>query len=218
MRAPAFTERNPRLGGSAPRFLVIYCSVMIILLAFFILLQTLETSKERARFRKGKGSFIRALETYGLGRVMGRELPRSRSGARMPRMYATETEADSRSDEKPLDPEKQAAARAIEKLRRSLEDGSAPLPDRRVMLALPLAADGGGLTEGRRSYLEKFAHRLLPLLLGRNCIVNVATLYRATDATEVRVARGAGRTAHAVREHLLSALPEAERERARRLV
>jgi len=214
MQKPALTEERARLGGSAPRFLVIYCSVMIILLAFFILLQTLETSKEKTKFKKGKGSFIRALETYGLGRVMGSDLPRSLSGARMPRMYAAETNRD--GGDNPLNPEIQGASRSLKELRRQLQERGAPVPGRKVMLALPFGGNGGPLMDHHRVYLEKFAHRLLPLLLGRNCIVNVAVLYRFGEGAALDAAQRASEMARAVRSELLSAAPPERREKAQR--
>ena len=206
---------DSRRGGSAPRFLVIYCSVMIILLAFFILLQTLETSKERTTFQKGKGSFVRALETYGLGRVMGRELPNAASGARMPRMYGTETAEGGR--DAPEDPEMEGAEQALEELTRRLESDTAPPPGRKVMLALPLEADGGRMGDRHRTYLRKFARRLLSSLLGRNCVVNIAVLYRTGEDQALKAARRASRVARTVRDHLLASLPQGRRRTARRL-
>ncbi len=187
---------------------------MIILLAFFILMQTLETSKKRAKFKEGKGSFIRALETYGLGRVMGRNLPKNLGGARMPRMYAAES--DRKGKERPLNPEIQGARRSLKDLRRQLQERSAPLPGRRVMLGLPVAGNNGALTTSNRKYLEKFAHRLLPLLLGRKCIMNVAALYRAPEGDELDVAQRASEMARAARSELLSAVSPDRREMAQR--
>lgn len=160
----------------APAFMVLYCSIMILLLAFFIILQSLASTRDEGMFHQGKGSFVRALDTFGLGRVFSTYgldedgTPGSR--------YQEKSEVFESPDIS-VDPEMEAAREAL-KVIRSRVDVSERAPGRwAATMFAPSSVDpkSAELNSKQASFFQMFASGVLPGLLRKGVLVGVGSIH-----------------------------------------
>ena len=201
----------------APRYLVAYCSIMTLLLAFFIILQAFASEQEEGLFYAGQGSFVRALETFGLGGLWdppGASMLRGNIGARY---MATEGGEDPPLERR-IDPEMEDAQRALEAVSdlfdvQDLRPGSGW----RVSLPTPFStrAIDGTLDLGQEAqFCRDLARRLEPLMLARGIVIRVGTVLRCSAEQEQALTASALEAADQVRRMLLDGMRPAARQKA----
>lgn len=201
----------------APRFMVLYCSIMILLLAFFIILQSLASSQKEGMFHAGKGSFVRALETFGLGRFFathGLSGP-GRIGARYD---LNEAENDGTSLAR--DPEMEAARRALEKLKDdfAVSDNGEGKWGATVFAPVEPMEAGDDLSERQRTFFTTFARHALPELMARGSVIGVGAIYPASEDKKGANAVRAMELARKARQEIVQQVPQTLAEGARRYV
>jgi hypothetical protein len=203
--------------GGAPRYLVAYCSIMTLLLAFFIILQAFASTQEAGLFYKGQGSFIRAIETFGLGGVWDRLGGPAIPGQEAP-AYKSEEGQEEPPTESPRDPEMEQARRAMA----ALEDLFAVARPREgsgwsVSLPTPFSwrEPGAEFTEEEKAFCRTLARQLEPVLLARGFVVRVTTVVHGPDGAETAELMRTGlERAGRVREQILSSMREQLQEAA----
>ena len=162
-------------------YLIAFGSTMTILLALFIVLSVLASSQEGG-FKKGTGSFVRALDTFGLSGLFDRSPEAVDFDAVSPHYQVGEGATGDRGgledrEEKSgevNDYEQERLTRALQELRRQFD---ASQPQRQVIgvavvpFQTPLNPEPPHLTEEHRSKIIE----LLPALLdqGRRVYVEV---------------------------------------------
>jgi len=162
-----------RKGG--PRYLVAYCSIMTLLLAFFIILQAFASEQSTGLFYAGQGSFVRALKTFGLGGVFDRAGGAMFQGRPGSRFRAAEGQEDP-SQLRRIDPELEEAQRALQAVEDLFETHE---PDDavgyRVRLSTPCTygPDKAGLTPEERQFLRALAPQLERVLRARGFVIRV---------------------------------------------
>lgn len=193
---------------------------MTLLLAFFIILQAFASVQKEGLFYTGQGSFIRALETFGLGGVwegMGGPPVPGRSGAR----YRAPEGDERPPEERRVDPELEEARRAVAiiedlfEVRKQQEGGGC-----RVSLPTPFVRrePGEEFTEEEKRFCRLLARRIQPLLLARGFVVRVSTHFHGEDRSDPRQVSRALAWAERVRRELLNAMrPEVRPAAADRL-
>jgi len=197
----------------APRYLVSFSSIMTLLLAFFIILQAFASVQEPGLFYAGRGSFIRALETGGLGGFWDR----NGSGHDIPRYLAPEGQTEA-PRERRIDPEMEDGQQAAERLEQEAAvRGDTPPPGPRRVLSTPVVFGPAKsrLTEAEGRFLSDLAPHVAPLLRTEGCLVGVGATFVCSDRNEAAVTRRALRAASEVRRRLLEAAGPSDRNAAR---
>jgi hypothetical protein len=196
---------------------VAYCSIMTLLLAFFIILQAFATEQQAGLFYAGQGSFVRALETFGLGGLWDPPGARALRGESGPRYMSTEGQEDP-PDERRIDPEMEEAQRALEAVSglfdvQDLRPGSGW----RVSLPTPFSTQvmDGTIDEGEEAqFCQDLARRVEPLMLARGFVIRVGTVLHCTAQEEPALAQSALAATENVRQKLLAGMSPAARQKA----
>ncbi len=191
-------------GGGAPKFMVLYCSIMILLLAFFITLQSMASEQRPGMFYSGKGSFVRALNSFGLGRFFGSH--GLSSSAKVSTRYPMEKKS-SKSDSQsyPSDPEKHNARKKLEKMKEKLQDdsqksewgGSLFAPSHEE--ALPQKLNGK-----QKRFFVSFTEGALPALFAQNSLIGVGACYPSSKEETEEVSIRALKLAREARKVILN--------------
>lgn len=202
--------------GEAPRFMVLYCSIMILLLAFFIVIQSFATQQKEERFRSGQSSFKRALRTCGLGHLMDEYRRWVKGKASGPR-FQVERGVEVPSDTRRIDVEREDASVALQKLAQHLEVTNDRKSECKSVLVAPLIAGKGKDLSGKGGgkAIRLFSHEVLPILLEQRCRIGIGGFYQCDDGEESRVVARALAKAGAVRDAVLTQLSSTTRKRAR---
>jgi len=190
---------------------------MTLLLAFFIILQAFASEQEAGLFYAGQGSFVRALETFGLGGLWeppGASVLKGQVGAR----YMAPEGADDPPQERRIDPEMEEAQRALETVSdlfdvQDLRPGSGW----RVSLPTPFSTRtfDGTLDVGQEAqFCRDLAQRLEPLILARGFVIRVGTVLRCPAEQEQALTAAALAAADQVRQMLLDGMRPAVRQKA----
>jgi hypothetical protein len=211
---------QPEEKKSAPRYLVAYCSIMTLLLAFFIILQAFAPTQDTGLFYTGQGSFIRALETFGLGGVLDGGAQWLIGDQAAARYLAAEGQADP-SDQRRIDPEVEDAQRALALLEDKFDVRKPDsLTGWRATLPTPFAHDFGeeGLEADEKEFCKELAWRLAPLVFARGFVIRVGTEVVCSDAEEFAHTRRALAAAGRLRAQIVGSMaPAAQPAAARRL-
>jgi len=103
-----------------PAYIMTFSDMMTLLLAFFILLQIFSTRRDPELFARGKGSFMRAIETFGLDGLLVGDPHRLRLKASRP-TYRVEGPQEGEKVDRVTDAEAERIAEMIDKLRESFK-------------------------------------------------------------------------------------------------
>jgi len=187
---------------------------MTLLLAFFIILQAFATVQSAGLFYAGRGSFVRALETFGLGGVLGPDsgpMLKGFPGAR----YRSAEGQEATPQERRIDPEAEEAQRALEALERDF-DVRRPTHASgwRVTLPTPCSyrAEKQALTPEEKDFCRQLSRRLAPLLLARRFIIRVGCTIGPAVEREVEQTRLGLRAAGLLRDELIRSMPPRARQ------
>ncbi|MHC4788740.1 MAG: flagellar motor protein MotB [Planctomycetota bacterium] len=201
----------------APRYLVAYCSIMTLLLAFFIILQAFAPEQSEGLFQAGQGSFVRAIRTFGLGGIFERMGSRRLEGRGGPRYRAPEGQ-ETPPRLRRIDPELEDAQMALE----ALEDQFDVQEPReatgyRVELSTPCTygPDKDRLTPQEEQFIEALAPRLQRVLLARGFVIRVGAALRPGPGDPLAQTTAALDAAARVRESLIAAMDPRVHEMAR---
>jgi len=206
-------EEQNGSGGDAPRFMVLYCSIMILLLAFFIIIQSYATQKQEDRFQSGQSSFKRALETCGLGHLMDeyrRWVKGQASGPRYRVVSGDEVPADRRR----IDAQREDASAALRQLAQQLQVSNKQKNKKRSVLVAPMI-NGDSSDKEVRETTELFSTEILPILLEHECAIGIGGFFKCADAQEAEASKRALQKAIAVRDAVLENLSDNTRKRTR---
>ena len=191
---------------------------MTLLLAFFIILQAFAPTQSAGLFYAGQGSFIRALETFGLGGVFepgSISMIGTEAGARY---LAASGDLDP-SHERRIDPTVEAAEEAMEALSQRF-DVSKPdnLTGWRATLPTPFSYFEGAdeMTREQKEFCRELAWRLAPLLFARGFVFRIGTEVDCNDAEELQHTRLALARAGQVRAEIIRNMTPAARPAAER--
>ena len=200
----------------APRFMVLYCSIMILLLAFFIALQSFAKEPEEGLFHSGRGSFVRALESFGIGPFIERRKRSGRQGAEGVR-YTSKEGQQTPPDHRRIDPENDAARRAMMELQRRADVRAPETPGWNTIFVTPFefGPHKQTLTEQEQAIVQRFAGHISLLIVRRGCVISVGASYVCADQDELGAARNALCVVAMIRETVLAHIPEHLRETAR---
>jgi len=195
-----------------------YCSIMTLLLAFFIILQAFASVRQEGMFYAGRGSFVRALETFGLGGIWEKEGGKPLPGELRPH-YRTPEGQDEPTELRRIDAEREEAQRALS----SLTDQFDVMEPRngegwRVTLPTPfsyMAADGE-FNERQKEFCRQLARRLEPLVAARGFVIRIGAVLKGGDGVDVERARRALRAARRVQHKLVADMSPSSREAASR--
>lgn len=186
---------------------------MTLLLAFFIILQAFASVQSAGLFYAGRGSFIRALETFGLGGVLGEGGP-LRKGFPSARYRSAEGQEEA-PQERRIDPEAEEAQRALKALERDF-DVRRPTHASgwRVTLPTPSSyrADKQALSPEEKHFCRELSRRLVPLLLARKFIIRVGCTLAHGGEAEAEHTRQALRAAGLLRDELIRSMPPRARQ------
>jgi hypothetical protein len=183
-----------------------YCAIMTLLLAFFIILQAFATVREEGMFYAGRGSFVRALETFGLGGVWERAGGRLPEGQIGPRYRAPEGQ-DEPSGLRRIDAEREEAQRALRQLEKEFDVRE---PRRgtgwRVTLPTPFSYMSWPeeFTAEHEAFCEQLAQRLEPLIVARGFVIRIGAIVRGRAEQEAELSLQALRAARSVRGKLMA--------------
>ncbi len=212
-------QDEPKKKG-APRYMSAYCSIMTLLLAFFIILQTFAKEQQSGFFYAGRGSFVRALETFGLGGVWDRMGGGVGPGEVIPHYRSSEGEDDP-PDMRRIDPEHEDAQRALQSLE---EEFNVQEPKQgtgwRVTLPTPFSYETSEDEFGPEYgwFCERLASCLEPLVSARGFVIRVGALLDCPEQEEVAQTRRALQTAHEVRRRIIDSMsPRAQKVAGSRL-
>ncbi len=193
-----------------------YCSIMTLLLAFFIILQAFAPVQQEGLFYAGKGSFVRALETFGLGGIWDRATGRVAPGVVGPRYRVPEGQED-RSILRRIDVEREDAQRALEALEAQF-DVQEPRQGVGWQVTLPTPFSYLDAEEEfgpeQEQFCQELAPRLQPLILARGFVIRIGAVLRGSDSEELEQTRRALAAAQRVRQKLVDQMSPAVREAA----
>ncbi len=191
---------------------------MTLLLAFFIILQAFATEQEAGLFHAGRGSFIRALRTFGLGGVFHGEGAQMLEGNVGPRYKATEGETTPPRSRR-IDPELEAAQEALQSLRdeHDVRDAESAI-GHRVELSTPLGYAPGdeGLSGAEQEFLRDLGPRLERVLLARGFVIRIGAELVSREEVALDQAAAALAAAEEVRGKLIEGMAPGVQDLARR--
>ncbi len=194
--------------------MVYYCAVMILLLAFFIVLQTMSEGREDEAFERIQGSFIHALETLGLG-VLRPDRSRRPTREVAPR-YKQKEGVKEEPRRRIIDPDDEAARRALMELRNILDvEKMDDAVGYRVEVATPIEYYPGKteLSETERRFIQRLAPRLESAILARRFVVRISSsLPVGIEEVTEEDADAALELASLIRRELISAMSPLARE------
>jgi len=148
-------KRQPEQKSGAPAYIVSFSDMMTLLLAFFILLQIFASTRDPELFSQGRGSFVRALESFGMpGILLGREHRTALQGKRP--SYFVEGPQDGVPTERVVDAEADRIAQMLDQLRKSSKvDPLVDEPRKPLVFVTPIrfARGKSKLSKKDRSYL-----------------------------------------------------------------
>lgn len=200
--------------------MVAYCSIMTLLLAFFIILQAFAPTQDEGLYKAGQGSFIRALKTFGLGGLWEPEGGGMLPGQVGPRYRAPEGPEEP-PDTRRIDPELEEAQHALQELEdqfdlRELREATGY----RVELSSPCSYGPGKMTLTAREeeFLAELAPRLEPVVLARAFVIRIGAALPFLDRDEAERTRSALAAANQVRSKLIEEMSPASREVAARRI
>ncbi len=219
---PLWSEQDDEEEGQkgAPRYMTAYCAIMTLLLAFFIILQSFATVREEGLFHAGRGSFVRALETFGLGGIWDRASGRALPGEVRPYYRAPEGRQDP-SILRRIDAEREEAQRALGLLADRFEVMEPPDGEGwRVTLPTPFSyrAADEEFCEHQAEFCLELARRLEPLLAARGFVIRIGAVLRADEDPDPRQTLEALGAARRVQSKLTAQMsPDAREAASRRL-
>ncbi|MFW6118977.1 MAG: flagellar motor protein MotB [Planctomycetota bacterium] len=215
---PQQTDEEEQGSKGAPRYMTAYCSIMTLLLAFFIILQAFASVRQEGLFYAGRGSFVRALETFGLGGIWEGEGGPPVPGELQPR-YRTPEGQDEPNDLRRIDAEREEAQRALNSLADQFDVMEPPDGEGwRVTLPTPfsyMAADEE-FSERQREFCGQLARRLEPLVAARGFVIRIGAVLKGDGAMDAERARRALRAARRVQRRLVADMSAGSREAASR--
>lgn len=197
-----------------------YSSIMTLLLAFFIILQAFAPEPSEGLYHAGRGSFVRALRTFGLGGLWDRVGGKMRQGTLGPRYLSPEGQTGLPGMRR-IDPELEEAQLALEELEdrfdvRKLEDATGY----RVELTSPCSYGPGKteMTPEEEQFLAELGPRLERVVLARGFVVRIGTVIPFLESEELERTRSALAAAHRVRSRLIEHMSPSSRETAARRI
>lgn len=197
-----------------------YCAIMTLLLAFFIILQAFAPKQSAGMFYEGQGSFVWALESFGLGGIFDRSggsVLRGRPGAR----YRTSEGQDDPSRSRRIDAELEEAQRALQSVQDMFETQEPEdAVGYRVELSTPCTYGPGksSLTAEETQFLRDLAPQLERVVLARGFVIRIGADLAPGGPEGPAGVRQALECAGRVRDELVRNMRPAAREVARRRV
>lgn len=198
------TEGEPPKKG-APRYIVAYCSIMTLLLAFFIILQAFATVQEEGLFYAGRGSFVRALKTFGLGGLWEPRKGGVTQGPPGARYRSTEGQ-EARPRQRRIDPEAEEAQRALEALEEQFDVRRPPRASGWcVTLPTPWSYQSGKvhLSPEEEEFCQELARRIVPLLLARAFVIRIGGILSCSPEEELEQTEKALQVAQQFRDRFI---------------
>ncbi len=198
--------------------MVAYCSIMTLLLAFFIILQAFAPEQNAGLFYAGQGSFIRALKTFGLGGVLppqGSMRLGDKTGAR----YMSTEGGDDPSMARRIDPEYESAQQALEALDDRFDvNEPKDLTGWRATLATPFdyQRDISDMSPDEEEFCEELAWRLAPLLFARGFVIRISAEVQCEPREELEQTKSALSSAQQLRKRIIMSMAPAARPTAAR--
>lgn len=113
--------KKPEEKAKVPAYIVTFSDMVTLLLTFFVMLLSLANDQDPAMFNAGKASFIRAIDTMGLGLMMG---PKVGNQFNIDRPKYKIEEEEPKQDTRTIDPEQQRLQKSIRKLSEYLQNES----------------------------------------------------------------------------------------------
>ena len=184
--------------------MVLYCSIMILLLAFFIVIQSFATQHQEDRFQSGQSSFKRALRTCGLGHLMDEYRRWMKGEASGPR-YDVEEGDHVPPDTRRIDVEMENASVALRKLAQQLRAINMNDAEQKSVLVVPLLKAGAPVGKEGES-IRLFSREILPILLEHECRIGIGGIFACEEETEPEASARALERARAVRTAVLDDL------------
>ena len=142
--------------SGAPAYIVSFSDMMTLLLAFFILLQVFANHQDPELFYQGKGSFMRAIEGFGVpGILLGKERRTAFSSKRP--SYIVESAEQGRESDRIVDAEAERISDMLNQIQERFQvDPVVASPKKPLVLATAIrfARDKADLSSGDRDYLR----------------------------------------------------------------
>jgi hypothetical protein len=204
----------------APRYLVAYCALFTLLLAFFISLQTFGPQAGGALYHPGLGPLAGGPPSFGGGGVFekgGGKMIHAETG---PRYKATEG-AEEPPRLRRIDPELEDAQQALAELQRKFDVRTpTSASGYHVQLSTPRSPTGGEGAEDveEREFLAKLSPTLERVLLSRGFIVRVTAVLPAAQSADAGATEAALAAASELKRKLIEGMNRAARETAARRI
>mgnify|MGYP006296530553 CR=1 FL=1 len=193
--------------------MVLYCSIMILLLAFFIVLQAFAEEPQEGMFYAGQGSFRRALSTLGMGQVMARWGRSSATGK--PTAPYLAGQRNTQPGSRRIDPELENARQALQNLQQKFGVRKPKGGGWNAVLVTPFSYEEGkeSLEEEEERFLREFTRDVLPLLIQRGCVISVGGLFTCPEKKLAPRANAALKAVEKLRTRMLGYLNDAQRKK-----
>ncbi len=143
-----------------PSYIVTFSDMVTLLLTFFVMLLSLAQTQEKQLFKEGQQSFIRSLESFGLGMLMDREGKSDFDHIRIRHYHdEAEDEAISQSDTD-LQQQLDEVFNQLERHVRTRPSNIVAQRTNYSATAVGFAADSADLSDDDRNWLKEFSVNL----------------------------------------------------------
>jgi len=147
-------------GPKVPGYIVTFSDMVTLLLTFFVLLQTLAVTTDQGLFKKGKASFVGAIQNFGLGILPGRNVVMDLGEYKI-KYELSEPDEDYKG--RTVSARTEKMRRILNKLRESMQTMPSQLTGQRSSVTIPdvrFARGTAELDDKARRYLINFCSDL----------------------------------------------------------
>jgi flagellar motor protein MotB len=149
-------------GEKVPIWIISFADMITLLLAFFVMLQTMSKQREPALFKAGQGSFIRAIEGFGIpDLLMGKQSPAPLDYRKI--KYPTAAAEDAKPKNRTIDAEDEELRLAFQDLQQRFSGQASDVYERIIELsASPIRFESSSaeLDANAQGYLKGLAANL----------------------------------------------------------
>jgi flagellar motor protein MotB len=157
-------------GEKVPVWIISFADMITLLLAFFVMLQTMATEKSTELFQVGQGSFNRALAGLGIPDMLYGKSPDSGRDYRKIKYPTEESETEYIPPNRVIDAEDEEIRNLFEDLRRAIETDASSSDEQIIdtrSTPIRFATGSAQLDEPARKYLDELVVDLRQNLGGR---------------------------------------------------